>query len=133
MVPDLYISELIALKYLSHLPILSSFRSINPFFLMAPHSLPSSNDSNDTSFPCNHHNEDNHNGDTRTLTMEDKDTTSRRKNNARGGWIVQKFGGTSIGKFPEQISKIAGCVFYLNCSFSLPLLAQLLVVNQLPK
>jgi aspartate kinase len=27
-----------------------------------------------------------------------------RKNDAKGGWIVQKFGGTSIGKFPEQIA-----------------------------
>ena len=29
----------------------------------------------------------------------------RRKNNANGGWIVQKFGGTSVGKFPEQIAE----------------------------
>lgn len=24
-------------------------------------------------------------------------------NNSPNGWVVQKFGGTSVGKFPEQV------------------------------
>ncbi|KAF8249470.1 aspartate kinase [Wilcoxina mikolae CBS 423.85] len=47
------------------------------------------------------------NGET-SPTM-DSPSPIRRKNNARGGWIIQKFGGTSVGKFPQQIAEnIAG-------------------------
>jgi len=27
------------------------------------------------------------------------------KNASTGGWIVQKFGGTSVGKFPDKIAE----------------------------
>jgi aspartate kinase len=50
---------------------------------------------------------------TNSETSPTMDSTSsvRRKNNARGGWIIQKFGGTSVGKFPQQIAEnIAGYV-----------------------
>jgi len=32
-------------------------------------------------------------------------TEGRKKNSAVGGWIIQKFGGTSVGKFPAQIAE----------------------------
>ena len=86
---------------------------------MAPHLLPL-NINNDDTFSLHHHHHHHHNhnhnyhhnGDTYNYTMEDGVTTPRRKNNAGGGWIVQKFGGTSVGKFPEQISNIAGYALY---------------------
>lgn len=28
---------------------------------------------------------------------------SVERNNCPNGWVVQKFGGTSVGKFPEQV------------------------------
>lgn len=45
-----------------------------------------------------------------TTSGSDSTTTNnmpppRRRNNASRGWIVQKFGGTSVGKFPEQIAE----------------------------
>ena len=27
------------------------------------------------------------------------------KNNSPNGWVVQKFGGTSVGKFPDKIAE----------------------------
>jgi aspartate kinase len=30
---------------------------------------------------------------------------SPRKNNSSGGWVVQKFGGTSVGKFALNIAE----------------------------
>lgn len=32
-------------------------------------------------------------------------TNTMRKNDSRGGWVIQKFGGTSVGKFPKQIAE----------------------------
>lgn len=32
-------------------------------------------------------------------------TVTVRKNSSEGGWIVQKFGGTSVGKFPDKIAE----------------------------
>jgi hypothetical protein len=31
--------------------------------------------------------------------------TTRRGNTSQGGWIVQKFGGTSVGKFAVNIAE----------------------------
>ena len=31
--------------------------------------------------------------------------TEKRSNNSQGGWIVQKFGGTSVGKFAVNIAE----------------------------
>jgi aspartate kinase len=28
-----------------------------------------------------------------------------KKNDASGGWVIQKFGGTSVGKFAEKIAE----------------------------
>lgn len=28
-----------------------------------------------------------------------------QKNDAKGGWIIQKFGGTSVGKFADKIAE----------------------------
>lgn len=36
-----------------------------------------------------------------------------RKNPSTHGWIVQKFGGTSVGKFPDKIAE--DIVKYVNC------------------
>lgn len=30
---------------------------------------------------------------------------STMKNNSENGWVVQKFGGTSVGKFPDKIAE----------------------------
>jgi hypothetical protein len=32
-------------------------------------------------------------------------TNTMRQNDSRGGWVIQKFGGTSVGKFPKQIAE----------------------------
>lgn len=38
----------------------------------------------------------------------------RRRNDSEGGWIVQKFGGTSVGKFAANIAEdIVRCVVFL--------------------
>jgi hypothetical protein len=37
----------------------------------------------------------------------------RKKNDSQGGWVVQKFGGTSVGKFPVNIAEdIVKYVFF---------------------
>ncbi|KAI5815991.1 Aspartate/glutamate/uridylate kinase [Pyronema omphalodes] len=32
-------------------------------------------------------------------------SNTMRQNDSRGGWVIQKFGGTSVGKFPKQIAE----------------------------
>jgi hypothetical protein len=32
-------------------------------------------------------------------------SSERRKNNSTAGWVVQKFGGTSVGKFAVNIAE----------------------------
>ena len=34
-----------------------------------------------------------------------KTTVERRGNNSNAGWVVQKFGGTSVGKFAVNIAE----------------------------
>jgi hypothetical protein len=51
------------------------------------------------------------NGEASQCNM-DSSSNSLRKNDAVGGWWVQKFGGTSVGKFPAQIAEnIVGYIF----------------------
>lgn len=36
----------------------------------------------------------------------DVDSNSLLKNNSSGGWVVQKYGGTSVGKFALNIAEV---------------------------
>lgn len=42
-------------------------------------------------------------------TLPDSPTTNGhpilQKNDAKAGWIIQKFGGTSVGKFADKIAE----------------------------
>ena len=58
----------------------------------------------------------------RKLQQSQKPTMSRPllKNSGENGWIVQKFGGTSVGKFPEKVSvsqaRFGACGRQFRCS-----------------
>jgi hypothetical protein len=42
---------------------------------------------------------------TTTQLGDEASTNMKRGNDSRGGWIVQKFGGTSVGKFAVNIAE----------------------------